>query len=398
MKKQLVLTLFTAAVCVLFPARTVFAQEIKMSGEAKTGVYWRQSQQAGQDPKAYVSLHSTDDAGSANDTNANPGRFRLNIEYDNGKNVGMKTRINWQNWAPNNDTSPPTWSYAFAYGNYFDNQLSIAVGKLGGSPWGTGGPEMWKELEDGVGGMRTEWKPASLPFPGQLNVGFVLNTFNSDRDQGSDLKDKPISMLNILRESVIGVSYTHDLFMIRMAYRFDDELDAQQDNKIQGSREDDFIYRIEERVIRNYLPGFSVWALGDLFAISDERIQYLRNWLFVQYAPDLFTAQIRFGYDKISNRSEAYVKPSFYLNLLDKLISVGAALQFAQDFGDGKVNKSAPYHSLEIEPKVQINLPSSYIAFAYNWKQEYVNPNLVPAGKEAIKQTQWMNLRYCIYF
>jgi hypothetical protein len=378
----------------LLPA-FVFAQEIKMSGEAKTGIYYRKTEQAGADPYAYVSMHNADDAGGANDKTANPGRFRLNIEYDNGNSVGMKTRINWENWGPNNSTSPPTWSYAFAYGNYFDNQLSLSVGKLGGSPWGTGGPEMWKELEDGVGGMRTEFKPAFVP--GQLNVGFVFNTFNSDRDQGFDA-DKPVSLLNIMRESVIGVSYTHDMFLIRMAYRFDDEMDAQQDNKLTGSKEDEFIYRVEERVIQNYLPGFQIWALGHFFAFASEEIRWLRNWLFVQYAPDLFTAQIRFGYDKIINRSEVYVKPSFYLNLLEKMISVGAAFQYAQDFGDGKVNEDAPYHTMEIEPKLQINLPSSYIAFAYNWKQEYINPNLVPEGKEPIKRTQWMNLRYCIYF
>jgi hypothetical protein len=381
---------------------TTFAQEIKFSGEAKTGIYWRQMQLEGEDPYAFVTMHSTDDAGGLgpDERSANAGRFRLNIDYDNGNNFGMRTRINWEGWAPNNVTSPPTWSYAFGYGNFFDNQLSISVGKLGGSPWGTGGPEMWKELETGVGGMRTEWKPSFVP--GQLNVGFVLNTFNADRDQGTDSLSVPVSLLNILRETVIGVSYTHDLFHVRLAYRFDDEMDAQQDNKLTGGKgEDELIYRLEERVIKNYLPGFQVWAIGHLYALTSEieELQLFRNWLFVQYAPDQFTAQVRVGYDYISSRSDFYVKPSFYYNLFDKLLSVGAAFTYCQDFGDGKLYEGSPYRYMEVEPKIQLNFASSYVAFAYNFRQEYMHrwPGL-KEGKDPLKQTQWMNLRFCIYY
>jgi hypothetical protein len=393
-KKIVLLLLITIIPC------CVFAQEIKFSGEAKTGVYWRQNETAGKDPYAFVGLHNTDDAGglSVDEKSANPGRFRLNIEYDNGNNTGMKTRLNWEGWGPNNVNAPPTWAYAFGYGNYFDDQLTVSVGKLGGSPWGTGGPEMWKELETGVGGMRVEWKPAFVP--GLLNVGFVLNSHNSDKDQGWD-KDKPMSLLNILRESVVGFAYTNDYFLVRFAYRFDDEADANQDNKISGGKgEEEIVYRLEERVLSNHLPGLQVWALGYLFGLFAEKkdMQWYRNWLFVQYAPDAFTAQVRFGYDYIESRSEFYVKPSFYLNLFDKLISVGTAFMYSQDFGDNKVKEGSPYHFLEIEPKIQVNFPSSYIAFVYNWRQEYINPAQVPEGLEPLKRTQWMNLRFCIYF
>ena len=387
----LVLVLGVALSAVL--STPVFAQELKLSGEAKSGILWTQSQQEGADPKAAVDLGSKDDAGNGK------GRYRLNLDYDNGNSFGMRTRLNWETWTPDNAGSPPVWAYAFGYGNFFENQMTVSVGKLGGSPWGTGGPEMWKELETGgAGGMRTEVKPAAVP---GLNAGFVLNYFNSDRDQGWDI-NVPISLLNILRESVIGVSYTHDLFMVRAAYRFDDEFDATQENKMSGGKgEDEFVYRIEERMLKNYLPGFQIWALGYLFGVTAERpeMNWFRNWLFVQYAPDQFTAQIRFGYDYIASRSDFYVKPSFYWNLFDKLLSIGASFQYCQDFGEGKVFEGSPYRFIEVEPKIQLNFTSSYIAFAYNFTQEFVHPwPELKAGKDPLKQTQWMNLRFCIYY
>jgi len=380
----MLVVVFGAALCA-----TAFGQELKLSGEAKSGIYWEQKQQQGRDVEANVTMKSTDDAGGGR------GRFRLNLDYDNGNNFGFRARVNWETWS---DTAPQ-WPYAFGYGNFFENQLTVSVGKLGGSPWGTGGPEMWKELEAASGGgMRVEWKPSFVP---GLNTGFVLSYFNADRDQGWDAA-KPLSLLNILRESVIGVSYTHELFLVRLAYRFDDEFDATQENKNRGGMgEDELVYRFEERVLKNYLPGLQVWALGYWFGVTSEypEMKLFQNWLFVQYAPDQFTAQIRFGLDYIESRSDFYIKPSFYWNFLDKLISVGASFQYCQDSGEGKIYPGSPYRYIEFEPRLQINFTSSYVAFAYNFRQEYIGlyPEL-PAGLEPIKQTQWMNLRFCIYF
>jgi len=258
---------------------------------------------------------------------------------------------------------------------------------------------MWKELEAASGGgMRVEWKPAFVP---GLNTGFVLSYFNADRDQGWDA-NKPLSLLNILRESVIGVSYTHDLFLIRLAYRFDDEFDATQENKNRGGMgEDELVYRLEERVLKNYLPGLQIWALGYWFGVTSEypEMKLFQNWLFIQYEPDQFTAQIRVGLDYIESRSDFYVKPSFYWNFFDKLLSVGASFQYCQDSGDGKIYEGSAYRYIEFEPRIQINFTSSYVAFAYNFRQEYMHPwaGLKP-GSEPLMQTQWMNLRFCIYF
>jgi hypothetical protein len=371
------------------------AQELKIGGEVKTGIYWREFQDAGAPVDTNTSLHSMDDAGSGE------GRIRMNFDYDNGNGFGIRIRYNQETMNQNF----MDLSYAFGYGNFFDNQMTVSIGKLGGSPWGTGGPEMWKELENYTfGGMRVEWKPGFIPeTAGKLNVGFILNWFNDPREAAGDQKggDRQ-TLLDILQESVIGASYTHSLFMARLAYRFDSPLD-QKDRGItpEDTEGGELVYRVEEYMLRKALPDLSVWALGHLQGVGSNRsdLKLFKNWLFVQYAPDLFTAQLRFGYEFMESRSRFFAKPTFYLNLFDKLLSVGASFTYAQDFGNGKIWEGSPYETIELEPKIQLNFSSSDIAFVYNWKREYINPNYDQRRNlEPIRQTQRMNLRFCIYY
>ncbi|WP_461256062.1 hypothetical protein [Treponema sp. R80B11-R83G3] len=363
-------------------------QEIKISGYAKSGLLWTKSQDQGRDDITEgVALGSKDDAGNGQ------GRFRLDLDYA-VKNMGIKTRVEWDNWI---DTAPP-WKYAFAYGNFLEDQLTFSVGKLGASPWGTGGPEMWKELETASGGgMRTEWKPSFIP---GLNAGFVLNFYDKGRDQGWP-NDKPMTLIEILRESVLGVSYDNDLFLFRFAYRLDGNVD-----KIQGSgaetsdKEDSLLYRVEERVIQKYLPGFQIWALGFLEALYDEdpSCQLFQNWLFLQYDPEYFTAQVRLGFDVGDKRSVLHIRPSFYWKFLNNQLSAGVMFWYGQDFGEGKMYEGSPFQFIEIEPKIQLNFGSSYVAFAYNFRRAYLHEYQasIDAGVEPIRQSQWINLRFCM--
>jgi len=395
-------------------AGSAFAQfvgedaSLKLSGEAKTGIFYEQSQQDGAEVVVEeLRLHSKDDAGGGQ------GRFRLNLDYDNGKNFGARARLQWESW--NNDKNTQ-WAYAFGYGNFFEDQLTVSVGKLGGSPWGTGG-DMWKELEDNNsgGGMRVEWKPAFIPEEkGKLNAGFVLNYFNQDRDQGADNLQVKITLAEILKESVLGVSYTHDYFMARVAYRFDSEVDANQANKVDnaGKGEDELVYRAEERILKEYVPGLQLWALGHLHGLSavNKEIQNFRNWFFAEYnPPELFnletpfTAQVSAGYDAAVSPTggtlgEVFVKPSFYWHFLSKLVTVGSSYKITFDVGDGGIEGDNPYYYMEIEPKVQINFHSSYIAFAYQFRKEYKHASQALPGREPVVQKQWMNLRFCIYY
>jgi hypothetical protein len=215
------------------------------------------------------------------------------------------------------------------------------------------------------------------------------------------------------------LSYTNDLFMARLAYRLDSNLDIRDRGtqelvtQLNGNEGGDMVYRIEEYMLRDLLPGMQMWALGvyeGVFA-GDPVFYKFENWIFAQYdPPELFgldtpfTAQVRVGYDYIESRSEFHVKPSFYWHFnigeYQKLISVGAMFSYRQDFGN-KVWAGSPYQIMEVEPKIQLNFTSSNIAFVYNWRQEYMGATWAEAvalGKDPIKRTQYLNLRFCIYF
>ena len=400
--------LFLSAALLVMLAPLAFAEEtggLKVSGEAKSGIYWQSVQDDGKEADEYIGLHSMDDAGDYKQQ----GRFRLNMEYENANGFGFKARLNWQNWK---DDVPEKWPYAFAYGNFFQNQLTVSVGKLGGSPWGTGGPELWKDLEnvDKSGGMRVEYKPGWVPEAyGKINVGFVLNYFNSDIDQG--WTEGTINLASILQESMIGLSYIHKYFLVRGAYKFDSKVDAKSaiGKEDGGAGEDEMVYRVEETIINDYVPGLKFWALGYLLGLSaaNNEIKLFQNYAFLEYEPPSieslpawtqerpFTAQLRFGYDYTDSRAVMHLKPSFYWNFFSKLISVGASLWYGNDFGYTTDNW---YKFMEIEPKLQINFQSSYIAFIYNWRREYKPDNQAVPGFEPFTQTQKMNLRFCIYY
>jgi hypothetical protein len=421
MKKIICSLLFTAL------AAGLFAQEFSVSGEVKTGLLWNKNEDKYEPfvPTEQTLIHSNDYAGN------DQGRFRLNMEYA-VKNIGIKLRFNLEDWGASN---LPTLPYAFGYGNFFDNQLTVSIGKLGASPWGTGGPEMRVELEDiSKGGMRVEYKPFFVP---GLNVGFILNGF----DGSTDIWKKetypgsyswiaiPFTFLNLLEESVIGLAYTHDFFHVNAAYRFDSEADNRYMSTAGFSGKDggDFAYRVEERVLRNLFPGSRVWAQGYFSGIGADKdneevpVVSFNNLLYLEYAPDLFTAQIRLGYargydegeghgleygghDKspLFNQRVVHVRPGFYLNLFDKKLIVGGSFWYGQDFGEGKIYKDSPFLFMEVEPKIQYNIaPNIYMALVYNFSKVYVSDEFNSYSDEnqvPIAQNQWVNLRFGISF
>jgi len=380
----------------------VSAQEFKIDGEVKTGLIMEKIEDqispkgdaSGRDGTFRTRAGSKDDAGSGT------GRFRINAEYING-DFGIKFRMQMENWGSTAGQSAPAWPYAFGYGNLLENQLTFAIGKLGASPWGTGGPELWKELEviDSLGGMRLEIKPNAVP---GLNVGFVINAFDGYLDMYPP--DKPITFLHVLQESVVGASYTHDLFMVRAAYRFDSVVDKSRDSA-DGNEGGKIVYRVEEHVIDQYLPGFSIWALGYWFGVGAPEVNKdffrVENWLFFQYAPDILTAQIRVGYDVVADRQIVHVRPSLYIHLFDQVLTFGGMFHYGQDFGDTKMHPGSPYFYMAAEPLIQVNMTSnSYIAAAYNWRREYVQETKdhIARGLTPITQTQWINVRVGMTF
>jgi hypothetical protein len=374
-------------IAVTFP---VFSEDYwTLSGEVKTGFLWEKDEKVGLDPKENVSLKNLDDAGNYQ------GRFRLNVDFARD-NVGFKIRLEYDNWG-SSQLQSSLLPYAFGYINSFEDQLTFSLGKLGASPWGTGGPEKWKELEAmGLnGGVRVEYKPFYVP---GLNVGFVLNWFNGSLDQG--YTSNP-TLLDILKESVLGVSYIHDYFLVRFAYRLNSGVDKRGGSGLTGRNEgDDLIYRVEEKILNNYLDGLKVWALGVYEGIGAEEINKscikFENWLFAEYAPEWFTAQIRFGFDVLETRNVLHIKPSYYHHLFDRFLTIGASFLWKQDFGEYKVYPGSPYWQIEFEPKIQLNFQNAYVAFVYIMNRVYNHPT--PIFDPPIDQKQMMNLRFGMWF
>jgi len=380
-----------------------YEPEFKISGEVKTGLIQTKTEDQ-ISPRGDKGNTTRTTAGSKDDAGSGSGRFRINAEYSLN-NFGIKFRMQMENWGSGAGAGAPVWPYAFGYVNLWEDQFTVSLGKLGASPWGTGGPELWKELEsiDSLGGMRLEWKPGFIPEEyGKLNAGFVVNAFDGYTDMYPTAD--PITLLHVLQETVLGISYTHDYFHVRGAYRFDSEVDAGRDS-VSFKEGGKIVYRVEEHVLDQFLPGFNIWALGYWFGVgaaeANKDFYRVENWLFFQYAPSFLTAQIRVGYDVVSARQIVHVRPSIYAHLFNRMLTFGGMFHYGQDFGDTKIYKGSPYYYMVAEPLVQFNMtPNSYVAVAYNWERRYIHEtddhikrNLVP-----ITQTQWINIRVGMTF
>jgi hypothetical protein len=136
-------------------------------------------------------------------------------------------------------------------------------------------------------------------------------------------------------------------------------------------------YRLEERILQQYLPGLQIWANGYYtFPPGREDARDITdwgciNWLYAQYDTDWFTGQLRLGYDYVDQRQIFYARPSYYHKLFGNLLNIGAAFEIGQDFGVGKVDKSPPYLHYYIEPMVKLNLSNASIALVYRFKGDY---------------------------
>jgi hypothetical protein len=366
--------IFTAVLVMFFVAALAYSQTLEVSGEMKTGVFWEKIDLPGtQSDEEIAKMHNNDDAGP------NEGRFRMNLHVKKDI-IGMKIRFEQTAWSA---TSPNVWAFAFAYGNFIDEQLRVVVGRLGESPWSAGGPDIWQELDNQVG-IRFEVKPNIVP---GLNVGLVLNGWNN-----SNYFPEHNTLVDLLSETVFGIAYTNDYFHGRFAYRLDGESDVYD---VQEGME--LMYRLEERVLQNYVDGLQLWVNGWWRGIGTEKeknqnnvTRVYTNWFYAQWAPENFTAQLRLGYHKGVQFDNLQTRLSFYYNIFPWL-SAGAAFNFDVDVGNESV-KDIPYRIWNIEPQVKFTFATgTYVAFVYQYESE-------PINKDKIKQTQRINLRTVFTF
>jgi hypothetical protein len=415
--------LIAAAVMAFCALTIVFPQEsqemkLTISGEVKTGLFvWSREKdvyesddlnnQTGEvlpDEGADIHYSALDNwMGSKRlDTSrgTNQGLYRLNFQIEKG-NIGAKFRFEMSDFS----TGTVNWAYAFLYGSFFDDQFRASAGRLGESPWGTGETELDVELDATVG-MRFEYLPSFVP---GLDLGLVLNTWNTA------IPSKVVATVqDLASETVLGVSYTHDLFHARVAYRLDSEIDkVGTTNRDQGGR---ITYRLEERVLGNYLPGFQIWNVGYFEEIGNEAKNMLTgtNYLYIRYDPDSFTARLRLGYDIIdvkrlpngnrgadNFRQWFSIQPSFYYKFFNNFLNAGLAFEFAKDFGGGLVSPDS-YLSWYIEPQIRLNIDQGfYMALVYRYHDEYYRMDIQTDQKNPElfnSRTYWVNLRAVFTF
>ncbi|MDR0455168.1 MAG: hypothetical protein LBH20_00605 [Treponema sp.] len=423
-----------AAVFAVFAALAatggLFAQEITLSGELKTGFYMEQETIGSADPVAKGGMTNND-----GDSGSGEGRLRMDFSSVYG-NVGLRVRFQIEP----DGLGPflPTWSFAYGYGNLFDEQLTISAGLLGESPWGTGGPRLRSDPEsreyiaynklseepyiasEGLIGIRFEYKPAFVP---GLNIGFVLN----QPDQVA-VAFQEQTFGDVLGESVIGAAYTHDYFAVRVGYRFDSKADAYRNKTNEGGR---LTYRLEERILGTLVDGMQVWLNGSYYGIGCEQQEiqkmingqpemvklgsgeYFVNWLYWLWDSDDFIAKLDIGlgiYKSYNNEIFRPIErqeyqsleflPSFNYKFFNNLLQAGLALGVGMEFGPGKTYKDSPYQYISIEPQLRLNIGvNAFITTVYTFTDKYAwfNENEMDRrGEKSVKHA--INIRTVFTF
>jgi hypothetical protein len=365
MKKNYALWLLVLALA----AQGLSAQEFNFSGEMKTGLYWETRQIGDEAPpnrgKELMELGNSDgDSGGFSPTTGKtniPGRFRLNLEFKPIPAIGFRVRFEDSTFTG----QKVTWAYSYAYGNFLDEQLKISAGKLGDSPWKSDGPELWAAIDESFvssfAGIRTEYKPYFVP---GLNIGFVLNPFSHN------IHNEDINMGSFLGETVLGAAYTHDLFAARLSWRLDG---ADADN-YQYEDGHSMVYRLEEKILRRYVPGLSVWANGYWTGLVNgmDQLQNYQNWLYIRFNEYNIDAQLRLGYNVANKQGDVFykqlltVKPMFSYSFTS-MISAGVSFVFAKDFGE---LSQIDYDNFTVEPQIKVTFnPNAYVALVYGFQQ-----------------------------
>jgi hypothetical protein len=381
--------IITALVALLIAPLPAFTMDVDVFGEIKTGFFYEQKNM-----KTGVIEHSrihNNDGNSGKDE----GRIRFGINLAL-ENFGMRmlfTQFNFKS------TDSGWVDFAYAYGNVFNNQLTLSAGLLGESPWGTGGPELRKELEyNGEGyplpGIRVEWKPNFTPILNGLNLGFVLNSDNDPTDISS--KEK---FADLLLDSIAGIAYQHEYFSFRFAYRFSRPINSAAAE--QGGEQ--FVYRVEEHLLGKILPGMQISANGYRKGIGEVEgratVKDFQNWLYAVYDNDNFTAGFDVGYRDTLENNEQFLelRPSFYYKFFGNFLIAGLKAGMETGFNQGRYFRDGPFYNFcFLEPQLRLNFINSlYIAAVYRYTAGLYGAEV---SYYAEQKTHWVNIRLCYTF
>ena len=394
--------LFVAVQCIaaVIAAAPVSALEIEVFGELKTGLFYEQTEKGGETYEQ-VRLHNND-----GDSGIDEGRLRFGIGIKQD-NFGMRTRFIQSSFKPpviQQDTGTVKmgdviWvEFAYAYGSVLNDQLKISAGLLGESPWTSGGPEINRELEmngnNPLMGIRTEFKPTFLSFLTGLNIGFVINMDNDPTDVGS-----PEKFADLIRDSVVGITWDNEYFLANFAYRFSRPTFSAAAQ--QGGEQ--FIYRAEERLLGRLVPGLQLSVNGYRQGIGGTEgravvISFV-NWFYARYDNDFLTAGFDARYEDtlVNDQQFLELRPMFFYKFLNNLISVGArgGIEFGFNRGRELPNDSI-YNFWYVEPQVRLNINSNlYVAAVYRYTAGLYR---TLRSYDPDQVTHWVNLRLAYSF
>jgi len=372
--------------------------EFTVFGGFKTGIYYEQRRIL-EDTYSHTRMYNNDgDSGDAE------GRLRFGMELKLG-NFGMKTLFTQSNFkSPVNQNDRLTYEiievgYAYAYANLVKNQIKISAGLLGDSPWNTGGPELNKELEPNGNnpliGIRTELKPTFVSWLSGLNIGFVLGMDNDPTDIAS-----PEKFGDLFLDSIVGIGWDHKYFQFSFAYRFSRPTFSAAAQ--QGGEQ--FIYRVEERLLGIVAPGLQISANGYCQGLGGTEgrgiIINFTNWIYIRYDNDFLTAGVDLRYEDTLVNDQQYLelRPMFIYKFFDNFFSLGVTAGIEFGFNGGRErNDDSIFNFWYIEPQARLNINGNfYISAFYRYTAGLYRQSRM--SYEPDQDTHWFNLRFCFSF
>ena len=376
----------------------VYALDLEITGEIKTGLFSEQRTAQGV-TTTYARMYNSDgDSGPAE------GRIRLGINATD-ELFGIRSRFYQTDFMRKTGVEKQVGAdYIYAYGHLFAEQFTVSAGLLGESPWGSGGPELFRELEytnggDPIAGVRFEIKPALVP---GLNVGFVLNGPDDTVPQDDETRKK-ITFGDLFLESILGIAWEHDYFAFRFGYRLDRGIES----SAAISNGERLVYRVEERILRTFLPGMAIWANGYGYGInaaegSGRSIPgYVQHWLYIAYEPENFSTGVNTGYyDGFKmDAQQLEIRPYFYYKFFDNFLSVGAMAGMNMGFNSGKTFDDMFYNFWFVEPQARVNINGNlYAAVVYRFTSGAYLTDQANYQNDKDQTTHWVNLRLAYSF
>jgi hypothetical protein len=99
------------------------------------------------------------------------------------------------------------------------------------------------------------------------------------------------------------------------------------------------------------------------------------------------------------DEGQYYIRASLYYNLFNKLLSVGPAFEYAQDYGPN-MKGTGGYLRWYIEPMIRFNFASgSYVALVYRYQDDVETWNPTSGDNTTLKTiSNWINVRVVLTF